>query len=336
MQTIEVTKPRKMTRREMREVIGDKPIHRAEMRHMVDLYNQIQHFRMAGTNQVGAAERSGEPPGDFAKHIMKKLHGTEEEIARYLDEMVSQTAVGTWAKSIVGVGPVIAAGFLAHIDIRQAPTVGHIWRFAGLDPSQSWLGAVKARALVAELAGSGPLEELIPVVAGRVGCKTETLRKFATSDINDKPIKLTEESLSKAAAKRPWNAALKVLCWKLGESFVKTYNNPEGYYGQVYVSRKVTEEAMNNAGKFADQAASILKSKRLGKSTEAYKAYSQGKLPPAHIHARAKRYAVKLFLAHYHWVAYESEYGAPPPKPFVIEHLGHADLLTPPNWKKKE
>lgn len=323
-----------MTRRKMREVIGDKPIHRAEMRHMVDLYNQIQHFRMAGTNQVGAAERSGEPAGEFSEHIMKKLHGAEEEIARFLDEMVSKTAAGSWAKSIVGVGPVIAASLLAHIDIRQAPTVGHIWRFAGLDPSQRWLGAVKGRALVSEVADSNDLAASIAVLAEQIGCKPETLRRLATTDIHGKPIKLTEETLSKAAAKRPWNAALKVVCWKLGESFVKTYNNPQGFYGHIYVARKAREEGMNEAGKFADQAASILKSKRLGKTTEAYKAYSQGKLPPAHIHSRAKRYAVKLFLAHYHWVAYESEYGTPPPKPYVIEHLGHADLMGPPNWKK--
>jgi hypothetical protein len=55
-------------------------------------------------------------------------------------------------------------------------------------------------------------------------------------------------------------------------------------------------------------------------------------LPPARIHRRAVRYAVKLFLAHYHHVAYEVEFGEPPPKPYVIEHLGHVDFIGPPNW----
>ena len=43
-----------------------------------------------------------------------------------------------WARSIYGIWPVLAAGLLAHIDIEQAPTVGHIWSFAGLDPTKKW------------------------------------------------------------------------------------------------------------------------------------------------------------------------------------------------------
>ena len=55
-------------------------------------------------------------------------------------------------------------------------------------------------------------------------------------------------------------------------------------------------------------------------------------LPPAHVHARAKRYAVKLFLSHYQHVAWRNEFGEDPPKPYVIQHLGHADRMLPPNY----
>jgi hypothetical protein len=55
-------------------------------------------------------------------------------------------------------------------------------------------------------------------------------------------------------------------------------------------------------------------------------------LPPAHIHARAKRYAVKLFLAHYQQVAYELHFGKKPPNPYPIEILGHAHMIDPPNY----
>jgi len=61
-----------------------------------------------------------------------------------------------------------------------------------------------------------------------------------------------------------------------------------------------------------------------------------GKLPPAHIHARVKRWAVKLFLAHYHHVAWTLAIGAPPPKPYVIAVLGHADFIAPPNFPTRE
>ena len=68
----------------------------------------------------------------------------------------------------------------------------------------------------------------------------------------------------------------------------------------------------------------IADEKKIGKDTDAYAAYSQGRLPPAHIHARAKRYAIKLFLAHLHHKMYMEHYGKEPPLPYAIAHLDHA------------
>ena len=73
----------------------------------------------------------------------------------------------------------------------------------------------------------------------------------------------------------------------------------------------------------------ILTKKKIGKDTDAYKAYSIGKLPPAHLHARATRYAVKLFLAHLHEVMYVQHHGRKPPLPYAIGILGHAHKIEP-------
>jgi hypothetical protein len=132
--------------------------------------------------------------------------------------------------------------------------------------------------------------------------------------------------------RRPWNAALKTLCWKIGESFVKVQNHEEDIYGKIYASRKELEKARNAAGQFREQAERILATKNFRKDTIARAAYETGRLPDAHIHARAKRYAVKLFLAHYFEVAWESLQHTPPPKPYVIQHLGHVDYMRPPKW----
>ena len=136
--------------------------------------------------------------------------------------------------------------------------------------------------------------------------------------------------------KRPWNAALKTLCWKIGESFVKVSGREGDFYGQLYLRRKQYEQARNDSGALADQAARKLERFNIGKETDAYKAYAVGKLPPAHIHSRAKRWAVKLFLAHYHHVAWTLATGTPPPKPYVISVMGHADFIAPPNFDPKE
>lgn len=247
-----------------------------EARYLVDSYYQIQDYRKASNNQGRALEKSEEPHA-VVGWLGSQMDAVEGQLKRALGEWASQQPAGVWAQSIVGIGPVLSAGLLAHIDIVKAPTVGHIWRFAGLDPTVKW----------------------------------------------DK------------GQKRPWNAALKVLCWKIGESFVKVSGNERNVYGKVYLARKARETEMNDALAFSDQAERKLATTRIGKDTEAYKAYSVGKLPPAHIHARAERYATKLFLAHFHHVAYETAFGIPPPKPYMIEHGGHAHFIAPPNWPMK-
>jgi len=245
----------------------------AEVRFLVDHYYQIQEDRKRSANQVRAGAEAGEPHAVIL-WLGENTARLENNIKSALDAYSTSHPVGAWSKSIVGIGPVIAAGLLAHIDITKAPTVGHIWRFAGLDPTVSW--------------GKGE--------------------------------------------RRPWNARLKVLCWKIGESFVKVSGKDEDVYGKLYLHRKALEGATNDASGYADQAAAILKSKRFGDDTKAKSFYLNGQLPPGHLHARAKRWAVKLFLSHWHAVAYRHHFGTLPPKPYVLTHLGHVDEIQVPNW----
>ena len=244
-----------------------------EVRFLVDTYYQMQEQRKATANQTRALRESAEPIA-LLNHFEKQNAYTEKRIRQMLQAFAEGKRDASWAMSIRGIGPVIAAGLAAHIDITMAPTVGHIWRFAGLDPTLEW----------------------------------------------------------NKGEKRPWNAKLKTLCWKIGESFVKVCNHEDDIYGKIYAARKQLEIERNEAEQFADQAKAKLEKQKIGKATEAYKAYSKGKLPPAHIHSRAKRYAVKLFLAHYHHVAYEVAYGEAPPKPYILTQPNHTHYIAPPNW----
>lgn len=246
----------------------------AEARYLVDAYYQMQHDRIRADAQI-RSQSDTEEPHEVLAWLAGNTASLEGQIKRALDAYSDHLPVGRWAKSITGIGPVITAGLLAHIDITQAPTVGHIWRFAGLDPTQAW----------------------------------------------------------EKKTKRPWNARLKTLCWKIGESFVKVSGHEADIYGKVYLARKAQEQERNEAGRFAEQAAAMLVAKKFRDDTGAKKAYESGTLPPGHVHARAKRYAVKLFLSHYHHVAYESHFGQPPPKPYILTPQGgHAHYVSVPNW----
>lgn len=243
-----------------------------EARFLVDTYYEIQHYRIASLAQTRTLAE-GEEPHTVLRWLQTQMLTLENQTKRALDRWSDAQPEGRWAKSIVGIGPVLSAGLCAHIDIARAPTAGHIWRFAGLDPTVTW----------------------------------------------------------EKKTKRPWNARLKVLTWKIGESFVKVSNNDGDVYGHVYAARKELEAARNEAGDFAAQAAAVLAAKRIGTDTEAYKAYSAGKLPPAHLHSRSKRYAVKLFLSHYHEAAYFATYAKLPPLPYILTKPAHTHYAMPPN-----
>ncbi len=244
-----------------------------EARFLVDAYYAMQDDRIRAAHQHRALSKSNEP-AEVMSWLLEQREILEKQVARALDAYSGAQQIGMWARSIIGIGPVITAGLLAHIDITKAPTVGHIWRYAGLDPTQVW----------------------------------------------------------EKGQRRPWNASLKTLCWKVGESFVKVSGNEKDIYGKVYKERKALETQRNERFEFAEQAKAALARKKFGADTQAKKFYDQGMLPPGHIHARAKRYAVKLFLSHMHHVWWEIQTGEKPPKPYVITHMDHAHYIEPPNW----
>lgn len=240
----------------------------AEARFLVDAYYQMQDNRIRQDAQIRSMENE---PHSVLSWLAEQSSTLENQIKRALDKYSAAHPVGEWLRDVDGIGPVIAAGLLAHIDIRKAPTAGHIWRFAGVDPTSFW----------------------------------------------------------EKGEKRPWNAELKTLLWKAGESFVKRSNVETCVYGRLYKQRKEREVAKNEAGDFASQAAHALERKKYRHETEAYKAYATGKLPPAHIHARARRWAVKIFVSHLHTEMYRRMLHEEPPAPYPIAILGHAHKIEP-------
>lgn len=242
-----------------------------EARYLVDLYYQVQEFRKATGNQIRSLGK--DEPGALIQGIFGSLEKVEGRIKKGLDYYTDTQPMGQWGKEIVGIGPVIAAGLLANIDLTKCRTAGSIWRFAGLDPTQTW----------------------------------------------------------EKGQKRPWNASLKRLCWLIGESFVKVSGNPKSMYGHLYLQRKAIEQQKNEGFEFKDQAEAKLKKFKIGKDTDAYKAYSVGKLPAAHVHERAKRWAVKVFLCHYFEEGCRRVLGHEPPTIYSIAMLGHVHHLEAEN-----
>jgi len=242
-----------------------------EARFLVDAYYIMQEDRKRAHNQERALDKSAEP-NEVVAWLAENSRALENELKKVLDTYAGGHPVGVWMMSLTGIGPVIAAGMLAHIDIERCPTAGHIWRFAGLDPTVKW----------------------------------------------------------EKKTKRPWNASLKTLCWKAGQSFMKFSNHENCFYGPLYQQRKAYELKRNESGN-AERAARILTERNFNKSTEAYKHLTAGHLPPAQIDAMARRWAVKMFLSHLQTVWWWHAKGEVPPVPYVIGISGHVDYIAPPN-----
>ena len=254
--------------------VAARSLSESEARYLVDLYYTTQANRIRAAAQIREADNQDEPNLmlQWAFHNFKV---TEDGVLAALLQYVRTKRVGEWMLSIHGIGPVIAAGLLAHIDIERAPTAGHIWRFAGLDPSVKW----------------------------------------------------------ERKTRRPWNAELKVLCWKAGQSFMKQRASKKDIYGKVYEQRKAFEVERNESGGNESAAKAQLEAKKFRKN-QTRECLEAGRLSPAQIDARARRYAVKLFLAHLQHVMWEDRYGEPPVKPYVLSHLDHVHYIAPPGWSK--
>lgn len=314
---------------------------RQELRFVLDTLYQRQKARIRIGNQVKARAKGADSQGRamMLEWLLKHDKAMEEQIKAALHIFVRTHPMFGWLSSIVGVGPLISAGLVTYLDINNpsVKSAGSFWSFAGQNPEAKWLEGTP----------------------------------------------------------RPWCAALKCLCYKLGESFVKQQGREGAFYADHFTKRKADEVRWNDEGKnaawatteamdgkykkaaeawswvnacypagtstrlqeIADEAADEFEREIIrdglvfAKSADKAKALSeriqtarsahlsavmlppgQGlpMLPPAHVHARARRWVVKMFLSHMFDVWYELEKGVRPPDPWVIVHGGHVHVIDPP------
>jgi hypothetical protein len=145
----------------------------------------------------------------------------------------------------------------------------------------------------------------------------------------------------------------------LSGSFVKFKSHEDCFYGHLYEQRKAYElerdaavrevpthdwyevppgrtvaESVEIAGKHfvggnAAAAAATLEQRKIREATTRA-TYESGHLPAGRLDLRARRWAVKLFLAHMWEEGYRQRTGKEPPAPYPIAVLGHAHRIEAP------
>ena len=289
-----------------------------DVKFLVEEYYRMQEQRIRFAHQMRTMKEFGEP-NELLDWMFNQTGSLERMVAGALDAYSKSNIVGDWLRSVPGIGPVLAAGLMAHL--TTAP-----WRCKNV--------ALKGKKNTPCTEEQGPCTD---------NCGVEDIlyagQWHSFAGLNPNVVWNSKE-------RRPWNTPLKTLCFKIGESFVKVQSHKDDFYGGVFVERKNAEWERNFNGDNVKACEKKLAT-RLGKSTNAYKWYSgqidaewarsvwesgnsfpqtipkkaivgEGKgtpmLPPAHIHARARRYTVKLFLYHLHEVMWIVERSTNPPQ----------------------
>lgn len=275
---------------------------RPQARYFVDEYYQMQENRIRAENRVRAMTES-EEPHEIMKWFEAQQGVLEQQVKSALDKYTQGQPIGQWMRSVRGIGPVIAAGFMSRLDINrkiegtedlECTTAGHFWSICGLNPSLDAEGLRQDRRIKGKKLNYDPALKRLAYLAG------ESFKRLGKDD-------------------------------------------EDGFYRHWYDKRKAYETGKNEAGDYADQAKQALTEKKFGEDTAAIAMYKQGKLPLARIDRRAARWACKLFLSHMHQVWWAIEHGhdtnRPYPKPYAHAHLpyivemmgGHVDIISPPN-----
>lgn len=282
--------------------LGAKLLGQRRARWLVDIFYSIQDFRIQANNQVRAAAEEPEPHKLLA-WVARNMTTFENDILRSLNVFAREYTIGRWLQSICGIGPVLSAGLLAHLDITKAHTASNFWSFAGLDPDRVWRkGEVR------------PWNAKLRVLVWKIGRSFMMVQSsdkdfYGALYVERKAMEITNNEAGKYASQA--RHIIQGDCWHC-----EGLEAPNPECPLCLGKGKVTP-------------------RRIGKDTDAYAAYSQGMLPKAHVDARARRWVAKLFLSHLFRVMHEERYGNPGPLPYSMEHPAgttHRHLILPPNW----
>jgi len=302
----------------------------AETKNLVDAKIRIQKLRLILQAQNREMLKNDvNVDGKIFKWLIDIIYNTEKELIKALDVFVMSSKTGRWVRSIKGVGPVLAAGFLSHFDITKVTYAGQFWNYAGLnDNNIKWLGTKKASSIVDNIVGKSKTitDDHLIEISKQTNRPIDKLVKMC---VNEKTGKRSKKDLKANLAKLPYNAQLKSLCWLQGGQFMLLKHNKNSLYARIFFERYAWEKIRNDKLIYKDYAYQQLEEYNYDKNTSAYKCLVEGKLSDAHLIARARRYTVKMFISHLFEAMYYFEYNKLPPNPYILSYTEHRDYIEP-------
>jgi len=233
-----------------------------------------------------AAEEAKAAFTDWSEEISKRMNSSEDYLKRTVLQLIEDEPLWSkWLIDVNGIGPCLAGGLMAWVDIAACPHVSSLWKYLGM--------SVIIDKHVCSACGAERSDDAAEVCPD---CEAKW-----------RPVGHAEKV--KRGEKAGYNPKGKVLCFKIGDSFVKQ----KGVYRNLYdTTRAQIEGRIAANGGFCGK-----------KHMEGGKLINGGKCFDAHVFAMSKRKTVKLFLSHVFCV-WRTLRGLPvtPPHIFNPERMG--------------
>ena len=299
-------------------------------------YHKNNQVHRASINQtILQLKKENLAPPELFLHFRRSAARLERQTNAALEIYVDQHLPTRWMRA-VGLGFAQAVGIFSLLDIEKAHQVSSFWRYCGYDPSVLKLTKKEAGECFRFFQEKYPKkyvdEEVIRGVARDLNRSARQLLRITR--VGTRKTSITWPALYRIILSYPWNQELKEILFRVGIQFRRVGGDGLAIppYRAVYDWRKEYEVARNEKGDYADQAAYKLESRNFRKDSTAYAHYIKGNLPPAQIDARARRFAVKIFLVHLHQVMFFERYGKMPKRPYVLDVLGKEREIVCPKW----
>jgi len=114
-----------------------------------------------------------------------------------------------------------------------------------------------------------------------------------------------------------FNGRLKSVCWLISDQFIRHQTD---FYRDIYDEYKYEQRQKHPEV--------VIKEKEVKQSDGTIKITKTKHFTDGHLHARARRYMMKMFLSHL-WVTWRKHEGLPISDPYVKAILGHSQIIEP-------
>ena len=319
----------------------------AEANYMVKTFYTMQELRKASVMQEKEL-RKATKPCNVAPYMTAQYKTLETSLKLGIEKFASEQPIGQWMLRLYGIGPILSANMLSHIDINRINNYGHLVAYAGMTATPPTWGKGMKR----------PFNADFKTAVWKVG---DTMMKFSSHpkcvhghyylhhkarewrrNLNGELTQYAAEQLTRKTYDKNTDAYF----WYSGQVSAEAaaeYHrrlNLEGAHdvkGRIdFILEQMGEDKITQA-EIAELQIELDLLKGNEPDIKAIMADTGGTgvpmLPPAHLVSRAKRKVGVLFLSHLYevWAGIEKGQSI---DPYPMAQMGHEDYIPPPYYDR--